>query len=47
MLTLRPYIARSTAAAQPLDRLSDWRRSCVRMPKHQIKHQITGEQPLA
>jgi hypothetical protein len=40
MLSLRPYTALSTAAARPFNRLSDWRRSCVGMPKHQI----TGEQ---
>jgi len=40
MLSLRPYTALSTAAARPFNRPSDWRRSCVGMPKHQI----TGEQ---
>ena len=40
MLSLRPYTALSTAAARPFNRPSDWRRSCVAMPEHQI----TGEQ---
>ena len=40
MLSLRPYTALSTAAARPFNRPSDWRRSRVGMPQHQI----TGEQ---
>jgi hypothetical protein len=40
MLSLKPYTALSTAAARPFNRPSDWRRSCVGMPQHQI----TGEQ---
>jgi hypothetical protein len=40
MLSLKPYTALSTAAARPSNRPSDWRRSCVGMPQHQI----TGEQ---
>jgi hypothetical protein len=39
MLSPGPYIALSAAAAQPFDRLSDWRRSCVRMLKHRISEQ--------
>jgi hypothetical protein len=38
--SLKRYTALSTATARPFDRPSDWRRSCVGMPQHQI----TGEQ---
>ena len=40
MLSLRSYIALSTAAAQPFNRLGDWRRSCVVMTS---EHQTTGK----
>jgi hypothetical protein len=40
MLSLKSYTALSSAAVRPFNRPSDWRRSCVGMPQHQI----TGEQ---
>ena len=46
MLSLRPYTALSTAAARPFNRPSDWRRSCVGMPKHQITSEQGRSLPL-